>query len=129
ALLSALGSYEALERFTQLLLEQPPEHSAAAAIAFVPLLRQDQIPSEALFPKLLEALSHLSVASLVLDLANHVTRSGMVTKHPASDRVDGLAELFTGLVARLSKLEGQPPADAKEFAAAKSQVTEATSIA
>lgn len=129
ALLSALGSYDALLRFADLIVEQPPEHSSAAAIAFVPLLRQHEFATDALFPKLLEALSHLPVASLVLDLANHVTRSGMVSQHPASDRVDGLTELFTGLVARLSKLEGKPPADAKEFAAVKLQVNEATSIA
>src|SRR5690606_5590512 len=74
-------------------------------------------------------LSHLSVAALVLDLANYITRTEMVDKHPAADRVDALGELFSGLIARLSKFETQPPTDAKEFAAAKVQVTEATSIA
>ncbi|MBA2113392.1 hypothetical protein [Bremerella alba] len=129
ALLSATGSEASLERFAELIVEQPPSNSNAAAIAFVPLLRQDDLPTETLFPKLLEALSHLSVASLVLDLANYVTRQGMVDKHPASDRVDALGELFSGLIARLSKFEAEPPKDAKDFAAAKVAVTEATSIA
>ncbi|MFN3150532.1 HEAT repeat domain-containing protein [Bremerella sp.] len=129
ALLSATGSEAALELFAELVVEQPPSSSNAAAIAFVPLLRQDDLPIETLFPKLLEALSHLSVASLVLDLANFVTRQGMVAKHPASDRVDALGELFSGLIARLSKFETEPPKDAKDFAAAKIAVTEATSIA
>ncbi|PQO44896.1 HEAT repeat domain-containing protein [Blastopirellula marina] len=129
ALLSALSSDAALDRFVELVVEQPPTNPSAAAIAFVPLLRQDSLPVETLFPKLLEALSHLTVASLVLDLANYVTRQGMVTKHPAADRLDALGELFSGLVARLSKFEKEPPKEAKEFAAAKVQVTEATSIA
>ncbi|MHC2068724.1 HEAT repeat domain-containing protein [Bremerella sp. T1] len=129
ALLSATGDDEALAVFTELVVEQPPTNSNAAAIAFVPLLRQDDLPTETLFPKLLEALSHLSVASLVLDLANYVTRNGMVAQHPASDRVEALGELFGGLIARLSKFETEPPKEAKDFAAAKVAVTEATSIA
>lgn len=129
ALLSALASEESLEIFAELVVEQPPTNSNSAAIAFVPLLRRQEFPTETLFPKLLEALSHLTVAALVLDLANYITRTGMVDKHPAADRVDALGELFSGLVARLSKFETQPPTDAKEFAAAKLQVTEATSIA
>ncbi|MBI1249515.1 hypothetical protein GC197_16945 [bacterium] len=129
ALLSSLGTESSLQRFAELVVEDPPTNSNAAAIAFVPLLRQDDVPTETLFPKLLGALSHLSVASLVLDLANHVTRQGMVKIHPAADRVDALGELFAGLVARLTKFEAKPPKEAKQFAAAKIAVTEATSIA
>lgn len=129
ALLTSLGSPESLQIFAQLVVEQPPRNSSSAAVAFVPLLRQSSIAAEALFPQLLEALSHLTVASLVLDLANHVTRAGMVETHPAADRLSALGELFSGLVARLEKFESQPPTDPKEFTAARLQVTEATSIA
>ncbi|MEW4455269.1 HEAT repeat domain-containing protein [Bremerella sp. JC817] len=129
ALLASLGSEPALKRFAELVVQQPPANSNAATIAFVPLLRQDDIATETLFPKLLEALSHLSVASLVLDLANQMVRRGDIERHPAADRVEALGELFAGLVARLGKFENEPPTEVKDFVAAKVAVTEATSIA
>jgi len=129
ALYTSQASPNAIERFTELIVNQPPQNSAAASMAFVPLLRKEHLPTASLFPRILDGLGHLTIASLILDLANHVTRQGMVDVHPASDRVAALGELFSGLIARLSKVEESPPTDPKDFAAAQSQVREATSIA
>jgi len=128
SLLSALGTRQSLEIFSTLVVEDPPENSSAAAMAFVPLLRQESLAVDTLFPKLLEALSHLPVASLILDLANYVTLNGMTETHPAADRVAALGELFAGLITRLRKYESEPTTDQQKFASARQQVAEATSI-
>ncbi len=42
----------------------------------------------ALFPRLLAALQHLSLAAPVLDLSNYLVRTHRVNRHPSHDRLD-----------------------------------------
>ena len=55
----------------------------------------------------------------VLDLANYLSRRGIVKRHPAADRVQSLADLLGALVLRLQRIEEQP----QEFAAAPRDLT------
>lgn len=117
---ATLGIRPAMERFTECIIEDPPTRSRSADLAFVPLWRQDSLPVDALFPDLFKALTHPSVAALVLDLANFVTRKKMVDEHPAHDRSMQLAELFAHLAESMKQLEERPT----DFASSADELSE-----
>lgn len=129
ALLTNDASDESLETFAELIVTDPPNRAAAAAVAFVPLLRRDDYQVDTLFPRLLDGLGALSVAALILDLANFLYRGGRVAKHPVVDQKKQMVDLLSGLVGRLSKLEEQTPTTAEEVLSLKHQVGEAVPVA
>ncbi|HWB13210.1 MAG TPA: HEAT repeat domain-containing protein [Pirellulales bacterium] len=107
-LLAASGEREALWTFSELMVSEPPNAADEVILSFVPLFQSKTYPPDALFPRLLDALHDATLATVVLDLANHLTRSGRVTRHPAAERVDRLSLLLGGVVTRLAKLEERP---------------------
>jgi hypothetical protein len=107
-LLGGSGQRRALEAFSELMVTDPPGEANEVLLSFVPLFQHKSYPPDALFPRLLDALHDATLATVVLDLANYVTRSGRLTKHPAAARVQRLSSLLGGVVARLAKLEERP---------------------
>lgn len=113
ARLASDGGRDALETFAELVATCPPENVEDGLVAFAPLLRGGrELAAEALFPRLLDAVTQVGVASIVLDVANHFVRSGRLRPHPASGRVGQLAELFAQVTIGLEKLSAASPADA-----------------
>lgn len=106
--MAALGTESALTILAEVLAEDPPQDSRHADLVFAALWRNPQLKPEPLFPKLLDALQHENVASLVLELANHFYRQGLAEQHPALPRAGELTKLFGYLVNHLGMLEERP---------------------
>ena len=81
----------------------------SAALTLTPLFQRRDDDPAALFPRLFAALEHLSMAAPILDLANYMTRSGMVACHPGSHRGAELVALLGSLVQQLERVEENPP--------------------
>lgn len=107
-LLTAAGQAAALEAFAELMVSDPPRPADEAWPAFVPLFQRRDYQPRATFPRLLDALGDAAIATMVLDLANYLTRQGRVPNHPASARAERLAALLGGVVNRLARLEEHP---------------------
>jgi hypothetical protein len=127
-LLAGSGQRGALETFGELLVTEPPSEANEVILSFVPLFQHKNYPADALFPRLLEALHDATLATVVLDLANHLTRSGRVARHPAAGRVDRLSLLLGGVVARLAKLEERPDEFARSPAELNQIVSDSTGL-
>ncbi len=107
-LLSALAmtpTTSALEELVRLLCEDPPPESLDAGAALAPLFQHPRKDVGEIFPDLLDALEHPSVAPAVLDLANYLVRSGQLRVHPAAAHPEGLVSLLRGVVSRLELLQ------------------------
>jgi hypothetical protein len=117
-LLTGAGDAAALSVFAELLVTDPPQPADEAWAAFVPLFQGRDYPPQAVFPRLLDALGDASIATMVLDLANYLTRQGRVAKHPAADGAERLATLLGGIVNRLARLEERP----REFASSPAEL-------
>lgn len=105
--LAADQSAASLRLWRELLLEQPPSSGTHAAEAFAPLVARLTWDPDALYPALLDGLNELSIAPLILDLANLLVRRGRVDTHPARSRTTLLASLLGQLAERLGVLEEQ----------------------
>ena len=122
-------SYEHLRQFSELVSTDPPHLSTQAAAPFFPLFRTRDFDVTALFPVLFDGLAHVQVATPILDLANYVTHSEMVTRHPASDLNEILIELLGNVTGRLGSLEGLSAADAASWDKARDQVNDGVALA
>jgi hypothetical protein len=91
--------------FAELMATDPPREDAHAVEAFLPLWKRAHGPFHALFPRLLDAVQHPSVAAIVLDLANYLARQGRLPVHPAGTRAAELTWLLGQLVERLEGYE------------------------
>lgn len=101
----AVGGEPDLRAFADRIAADPPANPVAAAVTLWPLFtRQDYQPSW-VFPRLLDGLTQLCVASSILDLCNYLVRHQRVAKHPAAERRRELIELLGSIVGRLGKLE------------------------
>ncbi len=112
--MSSVDLESSLERFAQLIVDNPPRSTESVVIAFAPLVDSSrQLPIRVIFPQLLDGLQHVSVAAAILDLANFLTRQRRVEHHPATERIEQLAKTLGMLTERLEMLEqGQPPSNA-----------------
>jgi hypothetical protein len=106
--LTGCGTPEALEKFVELVVADGPDDAKQADLAFVPLFQHAKLPVEALFPGLLRAILNPAVAVQVFDLANYVTRRGLVSVHPTAGRLKQLLTLCSGVVNRLQDFEHKP---------------------
>jgi hypothetical protein len=122
-------SYDHLRQFSELVSTDPPLLSTHAAAPFFPLFRTQDFDVTALFPILFEGLAHVQVATPILDLANYVTRSEMVTRHPASDLSETLIELLGNVTGRLGRLESLSTVDAASWDKARDQVNDGVALA
>jgi hypothetical protein len=119
----------ALAAFADFTVVDPPAKATGVAIAFGPLFQHRDYDPTPLFPRLFDALPRISVAPAVLDLANFVTREGLLPRHPGAARVSQLAELLSGLVGRLARLETSPPADASAAKTIGAQINAGVALA
>nr|MCU0873921.1 HEAT repeat domain-containing protein [Pirellulaceae bacterium] len=128
-LLTAARTPSVLAAFAELMVADPPGDSNLVAAIFGPLFQNRDYDPASLFPVLLDGLKHISLAAAILDLSNFVTREGIVTRHPASERVAEIALLLAGLVGRLGQIEASPPAEGQHVESASRQVKEGISLA
>ena len=127
-LLAGSGQRSALETFTRLVASDPPRESNDVLLAFVPLFQLKTYPPDAIFPTLLDAMQGPMLATVVLDLANYLTSSGRVQRHPAAGRVERLSGLLGAVVNRLARLEERPDEYARSPAELNQIVSDSTGL-
>ena len=120
SLLAAGGTSQELALLVELLVDDPPEGENDVLAALSPLFQLTDYDAGALFPRLLAALAHPALAAGVLDLANFLTRRGLVARHPAYDQRQELSRLLGELAHRMQRLEEQP----EESASSPQQLTQ-----
>ena len=107
--LAQLATVESLDAFVRCYVEDPPRGPTAASACLLPLFAvNDPQRLAALFPRLLDAVSHPEAATGVLDLANFLTRREAM-RHPAADRVGSFISLAEATLAQLETAQTQPP--------------------
>ncbi|HMO12581.1 MAG TPA: HEAT repeat domain-containing protein [Pirellulaceae bacterium] len=113
AWLAMIGTENSLAVFNDFVINDPPMHSRGIVVAFQPLF-SDRAPIAALaFPRLLEGLQHVHFGAPILDLANFLTRGGLVVEHPATCRSAALCAMLQSLTNHLGRIEsGNFPRDA-----------------
>lgn len=104
--LARIQTTESLETFVGLVVDDPPTCETSVVLAFAPLLQNvDAAVPDVLFPELLAAVQHRSVAAIVIDLANYYFRSGTVKVHPAGDHVETMTNMLGMLAEQLAMIE------------------------
>ncbi len=111
--LAVYGSDEAIQIWTDLVCDDPPEHRLGIVLAFAPLMQSGFKPSEQMLSQLVNhATGHSQIAPAVFDLFNFYYRHDKIETHPAEQRIDALTELLGQLVGQLGKIEeGNFPSD------------------
>jgi hypothetical protein len=125
--LAERGDEEALASLAELLVRDPPARETSVAEVLTPLFRRRDYDPAAIFPRLLDALAHTSLAASVLDLASYLTRLGRVDRHPAASRRERLEELLGRFAQRLAHLE-EHPAEASSAGDAQRTIAESVSL-
>jgi len=128
-LIVLIRSHEALVIAVQRLTTLAPKDSAAAGQILSPLLQYRNWPIDAVFPALLDAIEHRTLASPILDVANFLTRSGRVSTHPAADRAAWLTSLLAAVTGRLEQFETDPRSFGDDIATVQMRLAEAVSLA
>jgi hypothetical protein len=106
--LARQGTAAELSRLVALLVADPPQGDSDVVRSLAPLFQRRDLPADALFPALLDALAHPQLAAPVIDLANYLVRQGLATRHPAADRAAQLAALLGEVVQSLTRLAEDP---------------------
>lgn len=104
----AWGDEASLRCFVRLLVADPPCYEEGLRQVLTPLLRRSDFPAEVLFPDLLGAMSELGLATAILDFANYLYRERGVRPHPASTRLQPLAQLLADVTQQLLRIEDAP---------------------
>ena len=123
------GSSFELALLADLLVEDPPRDEEDVLLALTPLFQSPKLSADALFPRLLDALSHPLLAAGVLDLASFALRQKLVKQHPAAAISGKLADLLGQLVGTLGKLTEESPDDERSMAEIGRQVAQSVSLA
>ncbi len=108
-ILAAGGSAQSLARFAELLVDDPPNHSASLGLAMAPLVSLRQPDLGALFPRMFDGLQHQNLAAAILDVVNHAYSTGKLNPHPARARATALIGLLGQLVDKMSAVEQGSP--------------------
>jgi hypothetical protein len=104
----AWGNDDCVRLWCRLLKQDPPQHEEGIREVLAPLFRRPDPPVAVLFPDLLEAISELGLATAILDLANYLYRKKHTRPHPASARLQPLAQLLANVTQQLLKVEEAP---------------------
>jgi len=129
SLLALQHDDDALGILVELLVDAPPPDSTAVALALGPLIASPPTNLAVLYPRLLDALAHRSVAAPVLDMANYLTRKNLLDVHPATDRIDQLETLLHGLNYHLEQLEQLPVEMPESLQQLDSQIDDSVALA
>jgi hypothetical protein len=102
--------------FVDLIVNDPPSDGPGVLLSFGPLFQHTGYDPRSLFPQLLDAIAHPTVAASVIDLANYLTRQGLLAVHPGTERKQQLMDLLGAIVQRLGQIEEAPDdfADSRE---------------
>ena len=129
SLLSLQGDEAALEILVELLVNSPPPESTAIALVLGPIILAPPENLGILFPRLLDALAHPSIAASVLDMANYMHREKLLDPHPAKERIGQLETLLHGLNHHLEKMQELPEEPAESLQQLQSKVADSISLA
>lgn len=128
--LALLGVEPALERLADILATDAPADSSEVARICSPLFQEGRRAELArLFPRLLDGIGQLGAAAVILDVANFVTRTGAVPRHPAYDRRARLAGMLGDLALRLEQLDERAAAGDALPDALRLQIAESVPLA
>lgn len=107
-LLVMIGSQESLKLAVEFINSSDINSWKTGAYILSPLMQKKEWPIHAVFPEILDSLQSPGLAGPILDLANHLVRSNLIEKHPASHRLDSLLRMFSQLICQLESLESNP---------------------
>lgn len=128
-LMMLIRSDASLRAAVDRLIALPPKDSAAAGQIVSPLVQHNDWPIGAVFPAILDAIEHRTLASPILDIANYLTRSGRVSTHPATDKAAWLTTLLAAVTHRLETFESDPRSFGDDIATVQLRLAEAVSLA
>ncbi len=111
------------------LSERPPQQWMEAAQVLSPLMQRSDWPIASMYPASLDGLQYPALASPLLDLANHLYRSGSVPRHPAAERLAMLNHLLGEVVGRLSLFEENPRSFGDDVDTVQARLGEAVALA
>jgi hypothetical protein len=128
-LLAMIRTTESLKSLVLRLDEAPPKNWIEAAQILSPLMQHHDWPIGAFFPDSLSLISHPSLASAILDIANYLFRSGRIDSHPSLNRAETLATLLGGVTSRLARFEEDPHSFGDDIQTVQQRLGEAVSLA
>ncbi len=128
-LLAMIGSDESLAMLLEALRTDPPGRWTEAAQVLSPLMQRGDWPITAIYPAAIDCLQYPSLAAPLLDLANYITRSGRVTRHPVADQLPMLNRLLGEVSGRLSMFEDNPCTFGDDVNAVQATLDEAVALA
>jgi hypothetical protein len=97
---------EAVQVWSDLLCDDPPEYRPGIALAFEPLMQPGYAPEGQVLTKLLHhATAYPQIAPAVFDLFNYFYRSERLENHPAAVRCEELTGLLGGLASQMANVE------------------------
>lgn len=128
-LLALNRSEPALQKLVKRLVADAPKDWIEAAQVLSPLMQHDDWQVSAVYPEVLEALQHSSLASPLLDLANYLFRRGRIDVHPAAGRVELLNMLLGEVSNRLAQFEENPHVFGDDVDTVQNRLGEAVSLA
>jgi len=120
---------EAWALCAELLAADPPRDLRRLVEVVAPFWKTQLGPFDRLFPRLLDAVEHPAVASVVLDLTNYLTRSGRLPAHPGRERAEAWAALLGTVVERLEGFEESSRSGGVRDLELAGQVTEVIAVA
>lgn len=127
-LLATARSVAQWNRLVALMVDDPPADPTHAAMPLAMLVRRADSRLGQLFPGLLEAMQHPSIAPAVLDLANYVTRERIVAEHPAKPRAGQLIGLLGRVVNELEMIEESHDLDGQRLKATQQKVSDSVDL-
>ena len=127
-MLTSSGEEDELEAFIDLVISDPPNDASAVMLAFGPLFQHTDYDPATLFPRLLDAIAQPTVAASVIDLANFLTRQGLLDVHPGSQRKEQLMQLLGAIVQQLEQIEETPDEVAESRAALMQQIEDGVAL-
>jgi hypothetical protein len=128
-LMAIVRSEASLRVLADRLVDAPPSQWMEAGQILSPLMQHDDWPVTAVYPKLLDALQHASLASPVLDLANYLFRKGRIDTHPATGRSQMVNTLLGEVTNRLSRFEENPHVFGDDVDTVQNRLGEAVALA
>ncbi|MDA8745297.1 HEAT repeat domain-containing protein [Rubripirellula amarantea] len=128
-LAASIRTQESLNWLVDCLIESPPTDWINAAQSVSPLMKYNDWPIAAVFPRVFDALQHPSLASTLLDLANYLYRSGRIDQHPASGRETMLNALLGEVTGRLAQFEENPRVFGDDVTTVQTRLGEAVALA
>ncbi len=128
-LLAMQKSNESLKQLTSLLVQSPPSNWMEVGLIVSPLMQSSQWDIQAVFPQLLAALEHASLAAPILDLTNYLQRSGRSKQHLASERVESLNRLLSAVTKQLEAFDEDPRSFGDDVKTVQERLGQAVALA